>query len=264
MWYAVSGLAAMVHYGFNIRFPWRVTLECPLNVRDNIRGWARARGLRPLANARSADETTDYRLNKGHFDVFVLTTTSGFDRQIKIDFIQNLREADRVWDPFAQAWVLSLSSLADRTAQDYVQSLVLPDGDGPQSARQQEACAEDMGWLLYRIMNEPECSQHRLRADRVPHIVDRNFWLPFTLSYLGSVQCFEEAGLPIEGDIQGSYMLVSDSSESDNDAQQEGQHCHESNGSSNSSSRTSLKSWLRRLRRKFFYRMGCIMKRSRR
>ncbi|KAI9172189.1 hypothetical protein HJFPF1_01682 [Paramyrothecium foliicola] len=229
MSYAVCGLGAMVYYGFDRRVPWQVSVVCPVQARQNMRGWAMASGMRPAAvpddqhagehDAGGVDREREARLRRRLCDVFILTTRDGFERRIRIKFTHDFSGLRRTWSASLSAWVLTLPSLADQVALGYVQSLLLPSGTGTgtgeSSAQRQQLFASDMSWLLHRMARQPSSSVHCLTPERVTHIMDSNFWLPFTLSYPGAVELFTAANLHFEPEDQASYLLESSSSGSE-------------------------------------------------
>ncbi|KFA64403.1 hypothetical protein S40285_01078 [Stachybotrys chlorohalonatus IBT 40285] len=184
MAYAVCGLAAMTYHGFRGRRPTQVSLLCPSESRRVMQCWAVAKGMRPVPDA---------------LDAFWLNTPNGGVRRVRLKFTSEFRGLSSVRVGPSRTSILTLPSIADMVALGYVHGLQ------DASLRRQQAFANDMCWILRRIaeMHDEDAATHRLRGPLVPHIVQRTFWLPFTLSFPDSVALFARAGLAMEADGLG-------------------------------------------------------------
>ncbi|KAF5720351.1 acetylxylan esterase precursor [Fusarium mundagurra] len=179
--YAVSGLAAMVYYGYEAR-PYRVSIVCPEHTRENQKCWARAQGMIPIPRQRH---------------VWGVATSDGIVQQIRVRFPYDFNEMHALKIGTAGSLpvsMLSLAGLADELARTYVNELKHSDHD------RQENLAYEMIWILKRII-QCRLPEHALRPERIPHLIRETFWLPFTLSYPESVPLFAKAGwsIPNEG-----------------------------------------------------------------
>ncbi|KEY68433.1 hypothetical protein S7711_01208 [Stachybotrys chartarum IBT 7711] len=184
MAYAVCGLAAMTYYGFRGRRPTQVSLLCPSESRRVMQCWAVAKGMRPVPDA---------------LDAFWLNTPDGGVRRVRLKFTSEFRGLSSVRVGPSRTSILTLPSVADMVALGYVHGLQ------DASLRRQQAFANDMCWILRLIaeMRDEGAATHRLRGPLVPHIVQRTFWLPFTLSFPDSVALFARAGLAMDVDGLG-------------------------------------------------------------
>ncbi|KAF5685210.1 hypothetical protein FDENT_6353 [Fusarium denticulatum] len=179
--YAVSGLAAMVYYGYEAR-PYRVSIVCPEHTRENQKCWARAQGMIPIPRQRH---------------VWGVATSDGIVQQIRVRFPYDFNEMHALKIGTAGSVpvsMLSLAGLADELARTYVNELKHSDHD------RQENLAHEMVWILKRII-QCRLPEHALRPERIPHLIRETFWLPFTLSYPETVPLFAKAGwsIPDEG-----------------------------------------------------------------
>ncbi|KAG9508005.1 hypothetical protein J7337_001562 [Fusarium musae] len=179
--YAVSGLAAMVYYGYEAR-PYRVSIVCPEHTRENQKCWARAQGMIPIPRQRH---------------VWGVATSDGILQQIRVRFPYDFNEMHALKIGTAGSLpvsMLSLAGLADELARTYVNELKHSDHD------RQENLAHEMIWILKRII-QCRLPEHALRPERIPHLIRETFWLPFTLSYPETVPLFAKAGwsIPDEG-----------------------------------------------------------------
>ncbi|CCT62941.1 uncharacterized protein FFUJ_00454 [Fusarium fujikuroi IMI 58289] len=179
--YAVSGLAAMVYYGYEAR-PYRVSIVCPEHTRENQKCWAKAQGMIPIPRQRH---------------VWGVATSDGIIQQIRVRFPYDFNEMHALKIGTAGSnpvSMLSLAGLADELARTYVNELKHSDRD------RQENLAHEMIWILKRII-QCRLPEHALRPERIPHLTRETFWLPFTLSYPESVPLFAKAGwsIPNEG-----------------------------------------------------------------
>ncbi|KAI1022721.1 hypothetical protein LB503_000269 [Fusarium chuoi] len=179
--YAVSGLAAMVYYGYEAR-PYRVSIVCPEHTRENQKCWAKAQGMIPIPRQRH---------------VWGVATSDGIIQQIRVRFPYDFNEMHALKIGTAGSnpvSMLSLAGLADELARTYVNELKHSDHD------RQENLAHEMIWILKRII-QCRLPEHALRPERIPHLTRETFWLPFTLSYPESVPLFAKAGwsIPNEG-----------------------------------------------------------------
>ncbi|CZR33534.1 uncharacterized protein FPRO_01703 [Fusarium proliferatum ET1] len=179
--YAVSGLAAMVYYGYEAR-PYRVSIVCPEHTHENQKCWAKAQGMIPIPRQRH---------------VWGVATSDGIIQQIRVRFPYDFNEMHALKIGTAGSnpvSMLSLAGLADELARTYVNELKHSDRD------RQENLAHEMIWILKRII-QCRLPEHALRPERIPHLTRETFWLPFTLSYPESVPLFAKAGwsIPNEG-----------------------------------------------------------------
>jgi hypothetical protein len=179
--YAVSGLAAMVYYGYEAR-PYKVSIVCPEHTRENQKCWAKAQGMIPIPRQRH---------------VWGVATSDGIIQQIRVRFPYDFNEMHALKIGTAGSnpvTMLSLAGLADELARTYVNELKHSDHD------RQENLAHEMIWILRRII-QCRLPEHALRPERIPHLIRETFWLPFTLSYPESVPLFAKAGwsIPNEG-----------------------------------------------------------------
>ncbi|EGU83856.1 hypothetical protein IWW34DRAFT_121982 [Fusarium oxysporum f. sp. albedinis] len=179
--YAVSGLAAMVYYGYEAR-PYKVSIVCPEHTRENQKCWAKAQGMIPIPRQRH---------------VWGVATSDGIIQQIRVRFPYDFNEMHALKIGTAGSnpvSMLSLAGLADELARTYVNELKHSDHD------RQENLAHEMIWILKRII-QCRLPEHALRPERIPHLIRETFWLPFTLSYPESVPLFAKAGwsIPNEG-----------------------------------------------------------------
>ncbi|KAF4945563.1 hypothetical protein FGADI_11819 [Fusarium gaditjirri] len=181
--YAVSGLAAMVYYGYEAR-PYRVSIVCPEHTRENQKCWAKAQGMIPIPIPRQRH-------------VWGVATSDGVVQQIRVRFPYDFNEMHALKIGTAGSnpvSMLSLAGLADELARTYVNELKHSDHE------RQENLAHEMIWILKRII-QCRLPEHALRPERIPHLIRETFWLPFALSYPESVPLFAKAGwsIPNEG-----------------------------------------------------------------
>ncbi|RGP74880.1 hypothetical protein FLONG3_5992 [Fusarium longipes] len=176
--YAVSGLAAMVYYGYDAR-PYKVSIICPEHTRENQKCWAKALGMLPIP--------------KRH-DIWGVATRDGMLRQIRVRFPYDFEEMHTLKVGSSAVSMLSLAGLADELARTYVNELKHSDQD------RQENLAREMVWILNRII-QCRMPEHRLKPERIPHLINERFWLPFSLAYPEVVPLFAKAGwrIPNEG-----------------------------------------------------------------
>ncbi|KAF4963810.1 hypothetical protein FSARC_8170 [Fusarium sarcochroum] len=172
--YAVSGLAAMVYYGYNAH-PFKVSIVCPAHTRENQKGWAKAQGMMPIPRRP---------------DIWGLATTDGLVRQIRVRFPYDFEDIHMLKVGDSAVTILSLAGLADELARTYVNELKFS------SHERQEGLAEELVWVLKKIIRT-RLPEHMLTPERTPHLVKETFWLPFSLSYPGTVPLFEKAGWKI-------------------------------------------------------------------
>ncbi|KAF5680862.1 hypothetical protein FHETE_250 [Fusarium heterosporum] len=176
--YAVSGLAAMVYYGYDA-MPYKVSILCPEHTRENQKCWAKAQGMIPIPR-RS--------------DIWGLATSDGIVHQIRVRFPWDFEEMHVLKIGSSAVSMLSLAGLADELARTYVNELKHSD-----HARQ-DNLAREMVWILHRII-QVRMPEHMLRPERIPHLSKETFWLPFSLAYSETVPLFAKAGwrIPNEG-----------------------------------------------------------------
>jgi hypothetical protein len=187
--YAVCGLAAMTHYGFDKRRPRWLSIICPEKSRAVIGCWLMARGLSKIQKKKDT-----YGINIG----------DGTMREVRIrylvgDFHYLARRSDKNDGGGGgngregrrgrvEAPILSLASLADMLALDYVQHLQHI------SAGAQRNIAIGMCWTLQRILSL-RSPDHDLTRQRAQHMLLEEFWFPFTLCFPEAMPLFEAIGL---------------------------------------------------------------------
>lgn len=175
--FVVSGLSAMVYYGFEGRRSTNVTILCPASSREAIRGWAKAKALQ-----RFPDKP----------DQFGILTAEGGYRTLRVKYVdEGFEDLDTLRSESMKTSVLSLAGLANQLADGYIRELAVSNG------RRQEGFATDMIWVLKRIASSKR-AEHRLAPHRCPRIWDDTFWEPFTLSFPDSVPLFGAAGFGVE------------------------------------------------------------------
>ncbi|KAH7196634.1 uncharacterized protein B0J16DRAFT_326316 [Fusarium flagelliforme] len=176
--YAVSGLAAMVYYGYDAR-PYKVSIICPEHTRENQKCWAKALGMLQMPKRQ---------------DIWGVATRDGMLRQIRVRFPYDFEQMHTLRVGSSGVSMLSLAGLADELARTYVNELKHSDQD------RQENLAKEMVWILNRII-QVKMPEHRLKPERIPHLINERFWLPFSLAYPEVVPLFAKAGwrIPIEG-----------------------------------------------------------------
>ncbi|KAJ4016443.1 hypothetical protein NW752_003570 [Fusarium irregulare] len=176
--YAVSGLAAMVYYGYDAR-PYKVSIICPEHTRENQKCWAKALGMLQMPKRQ---------------DIWGVATRDGMLRQIRVRFPYDFEQMHTLRVGSSGVSMLSLAGLADELARTYVNELKHSDQD------RQENLAREMVWILNRII-QVKMPEHRLKPERIPHLINERFWLPFSLAYPEVVPLFAKAGwrIPIEG-----------------------------------------------------------------
>ncbi|KAM0487544.1 hypothetical protein ACHAP7_002062 [Fusarium lateritium] len=176
--YAVSGLAAMVYYGYDAR-PYKVSIICPEHTRENQKCWAKAQGMIPIPRRP---------------DLWGLATADGIVHQIRVRFPYDFEDMHALKIGSSAVSMLSLAGLADELARTYVNELKHSD-----HARQ-DNLAREMVWILQRII-QVKMPEHRLRPERIPRLTKETFWLPFSLAYPETVPLFAKAGwrIPSEG-----------------------------------------------------------------
>ncbi|CEF72782.1 hypothetical protein FGSG_00782 [Fusarium graminearum PH-1] len=175
--YAVSGMAAMVYYGYDAR-PYKVSMLCPEHTRENQKCWAKALGMLPIP--------------KRH-DIWGVSTSDGMLRQIRVRFPYDFEEMHVLKVGNSAVSMLSLAGLADELARTYVNELKHSDQD------RQENLANEMVWILNRII-QCRMTEHMLRPERIPHLIQERFWVPFSLAYPEVVPLFAKAGWRIPDD----------------------------------------------------------------
>ncbi|KAH7256376.1 hypothetical protein BKA59DRAFT_541465 [Fusarium tricinctum] len=175
--YAVSGLAAMVYYGYDAR-PYKVSIICPEHTRENQKCWAKAQGMIPIPR-RS--------------DIWGLATTDGIVHQIRVRFPYDFEDMHALKIGSSAVSMLSLAGLADELARTYVNELKHSD-----HARQ-DNLAREMVWILQRII-QVRMPEHMLTPERIPRLTKETFWLPFSLAYPETVPLFAKAGWRIPSD----------------------------------------------------------------
>ncbi|KAM0256943.1 hypothetical protein ACHAQJ_004644 [Trichoderma viride] len=179
--YAVCGTAALIHYGYRSYIPDHVSITCPEESKEAIRCWALAKGMTPSPN---------------NPDGFSVRVASGRTCPVGIKFMKNGFEAlERVRVGPGQASMVTLPSIANTIARSYVSRL------HNSSTERQALYARYLAWILKRMAQVPPTDPvQRLTPDRARDIVNRSFWIPFTLSYPETVPLFSAAGLEIQGD----------------------------------------------------------------
>ncbi|KAL6919578.1 hypothetical protein ACHAP8_002642 [Fusarium lateritium] len=175
--YAVSGMAAMVYYGYDAR-PYKVSMLCPEHTRENQKCWAKALGMLPIP--------------KRH-DIWGVATRDGMIRQIRVRFPYDFADMHVLKVGRSAVSMLSLAGLADELARTYVNELKHSDQD------RQENLAREMVWILNRII-QCRMPEHRLKPERIPHLIQDRFWVPFSLAYPEAVPLFAKAGWRIPDD----------------------------------------------------------------
>ncbi|KAH6960526.1 hypothetical protein DER45DRAFT_558052 [Fusarium avenaceum] len=175
--YAVSGLAAMVYYGYDAR-PYKVSIVCPEHTRENQKCWAKAQGMIPIPR-RS--------------DIWGMATADGIVHQIRVRFPYDFEDMHALKIGSSAVSMLSLAGLADELARTYVNELKHSD-----HARQ-DNLAREMVWILQRII-QVRMPEHRLTPERIPRLTKETFWLPFSLAYPETVPLFAKAGWRIPSD----------------------------------------------------------------
>jgi hypothetical protein len=175
--YAVSGLAAMVYYGYDAR-PYKVSIICPEHTRENQKCWAKAQGMIPIPR-RS--------------DIWGLATADGIVHQIRVRFPYDFEDMHALKIGSSAVSMLSLAGLADELARTYVNELKHSD-----HARQ-DNLAREMVWILQRII-QVRMPEHMLTPERIPRLTKETFWLPFSLAYPETVPLFAKAGWRIPSD----------------------------------------------------------------
>ncbi|RFU73258.1 hypothetical protein TARUN_8992 [Trichoderma arundinaceum] len=179
--YAVCGTAALIYYGYRAYFPDHVSITCPEESKEAIRCWALAKGMTP-----SPDNP----------DGFSVRVASGRSCPVCIKFMKNGFEAlEIVRVGPGQASMVTLPSIANTIARSYVFRL------HNSSPERQALYARYLAWTLKRMAEIPPTDPvQRLNPDRARDIVNRSFWIPFTLSYPETVPLFSAAGLEIQND----------------------------------------------------------------
>ncbi|KAF4974377.1 hypothetical protein FZEAL_8709 [Fusarium zealandicum] len=175
--YAVSGLAAMAYYGYDVK-PFKVSIICPEHTHEALKCWARAQGMLAIPRRQ---------------DIWGVTTADGLIRQFRVRFPHDFQDAHMVRAGTSSVAILSLAGLADEIARTYVNELKHAD------LGRQGALAKELMWVLQRIIVSG-LEEHVLKPERAPHLVRETFWLPFTLSYPDSVPLFKAAGWTIPND----------------------------------------------------------------
>lgn len=175
--YAVSGLAAMVYYGYDAR-PYKVSIICPEHTRENQKCWAKAQGMIPIPR-RS--------------DIWGMATADGIVHQIRVRFPYDFEDMHALKIGSSAVSMLSLAGLADELARTYVNELKHSD-----HARQ-DNLAREMIWILQRII-QVRMPEHMLTPERIPRLTKETFWLPFSLAYPETVPLFAKAGWRIPSD----------------------------------------------------------------
>lgn len=175
--FVVSGLSAMVYYGFEGRRSTNITILCPASSREAIRGWAKAKALQTFPDKP---------------DQFGIHTAEGGYRTLRVKYVdEGFEELHTLRSESMKTSVLSLAGLADQLAEGYIRELAVSNG------RRQEGFATDMIWVLKRIASSSR-PEHWLSPQRCPRIWDDTFWEPFTLSFPDSVPLFGAAGFGVE------------------------------------------------------------------
>ncbi|KAF5023121.1 hypothetical protein F66182_4816 [Fusarium sp. NRRL 66182] len=169
--YAVSGLAAMVYYGYDAR-PLKVSIVCPPHTRENQKCWAIAQGMTPMPRRR---------------DIYGLATSDGVMHQVRVRFPWDFEDLHALKVGASGVTILSLAGLADELARTYVNELKHA------NLERQDDLAMELVWVLKRI-DQTKLPEHVLRPERTPHLVKETFWLPFSLAYPDAVHLFERAG----------------------------------------------------------------------
>ncbi|KAH7326437.1 hypothetical protein B0I35DRAFT_422709 [Stachybotrys elegans] len=180
--YAVSGYAAMVYYGLDYT-PSEVSVLLQAERKTVTERWIQSLGMTSVPGYNS---TFDMEMPTGRVARIHITFTGDSNWE------RSTRRAGTT-----HTSILTLPGIVDQLALRYTESLAAC----PASAAappQAEAFADAMRWVLRRIP-EMHQSEHRLRYDRVQHVLARKFWDPFTLSFPDCVDLFSEAGL---GDVE--------------------------------------------------------------
>ncbi|KAL6816406.1 hypothetical protein J3E69DRAFT_93633 [Trichoderma sp. SZMC 28015] len=183
--YAVCGTAALIYYGYRAYSPDHVSITCPEESKEAIRCWALAKGMTPLPD---------------NPDGFSVRVASGRSCPVCIKFMKNgFEQLEVVRIGPGQASMVTLPSIANTIARSYVFRL------HSSSTDRQALYARYLAWTLKRMAEIPPTDPvQRLTPERARDIVNRSFWIPFTLSYPETVPLFQAAGLEIQGD--GSLM----------------------------------------------------------
>ncbi|GFP60085.1 hypothetical protein TASIC1_0015025400 [Trichoderma asperellum] len=179
--YAVCGTAALIYYGYRSYFPDHISITCPEESKEAIRCWALAKGMTPLPD---------------NPDGFSVRVASGRTCPVCIKFMKNGFEAlERVRVGPGQASMVTLPSIANTIARSYVSRL------HNSSTERQALYARYLAWILKRMAEVPPTDPiQRFTPERAKDIINRSFWIPFTLSYPETVPLFTAAGLEIQGD----------------------------------------------------------------
>ncbi|UKZ76004.1 hypothetical protein TrVFT333_003700 [Trichoderma virens FT-333] len=179
--YAVCGTAALIYYGYRAYSPDHVSITCPEESKEAIRCWALAKGMTPLPD---------------NPDGFSVRVASGRSCPVCIKFMKNGFEAlEVVRIGPGQASMVTLPSIANTIARSYVFRL------HSSSTDRQALYARYLAWTLKRMAEIPPTDPvQRLTPERARDIINRSFWIPFTLSYPETVPLFSAAGLEIQGD----------------------------------------------------------------
>ncbi|KAH8174558.1 hypothetical protein LIA77_05977 [Sarocladium implicatum] len=180
--YAISGQAAMVYYGSQRHASTHVSILVPQASQHVARVWALAQGMHAVPFKS---------------DCFAVSTRDGLLRMVRIKLVKDssFESVRTTRAGRSHARIITLPGLANQVASAYIADLK----SGAPVSRQ-SGYARDMRWVLRRIA-DIRLHEHWLTPARVPDVLKREFWLPFTMSFPEIVALFEVAGLEVSDEV---------------------------------------------------------------
>ena len=180
--YAVSGQAAMVYYGSDRYAPSHVSILVPQASQHVARVWALAQGMQSIPFQS---------------DCFAVSTRDGSLRTVRIKLVKDssFESVQTVRAGRSRARIITLPCLVNQVAGAYIADL-----KSGASISRQKAYARDMRWILSRI-TDVHLHEHYLSPEKVPEVLKRDFWMPFTISFPDTVNLFQFAGLEVGDEV---------------------------------------------------------------
>jgi hypothetical protein len=174
--YAISGLAAMIDHGYSARAAGSVSIICPSESKDVIKGWAFVSGC---------------RLVKESADSILMTMHDGRLRRVRVKYLdggfEQLEFCRSVLCP--EARLLGLSSQLEQIAQAY---LALGGSPNPEQ-KETKVIVGDVFWVLRKVANE----RKKLEAQYLTAFLSERFWSPFTSRYEDARFECSQAGIDV-------------------------------------------------------------------
>lgn len=186
--YAIAGIGALIDAGFSGRAANKVTVVCPEECKDVIRGWAMTASGVGTGGAAGADSVS-------------LRIRDGSLRRVRIRWLPgaDFGRLAIVGSSISKARVLGLASQLDQIAAAWVRAREQPHADEAKQARETAVIVGDLFWCLGRAA----ATGARLDPAHLPLFLSEAFWAPFTRAHDDARFQAQRAGIDVAAVLRG-------------------------------------------------------------